>query len=239
MSRLVQIREYLKQAYSMLATLQTSNDLVRKKLLFAQTPQLFFFYIFRKFFSKVSYSNQMNKLHSLIDHLKDQEKGYMDLLNSFIKFQQMAGNYATASDNQSVSSNNGKSETGTTTDDERTVTAASEDEQAAAASTASQSETASNVGNNNDDNDDDDEEGPVDNYAEARQKYQRDILDLSELNESIYQQQQLQQQLQQRLSAIQTESSSLNSQSLLSNKSNRCKLKQKKKQKQTRKYERL
>jgi hypothetical protein len=29
LSRLVQIREYLKQAYSMLATLQTSNDLVR------------------------------------------------------------------------------------------------------------------------------------------------------------------------------------------------------------------
>jgi hypothetical protein len=65
LSRLVQIREYLKQAYSMLATLQTSNDLI-------------------------NYSQQMNKLHSLIDHLKDQEKGYMDLLDSFIKYQQMS-----------------------------------------------------------------------------------------------------------------------------------------------------
>jgi hypothetical protein len=58
LSRLVQIREYLKQAYTMLATLQTSNDLT-------------------------NYASQMNKLHSLIDHLKDQEKGYMDLLESF------------------------------------------------------------------------------------------------------------------------------------------------------------
>lgn len=58
LSRLVQIREYLKQAYTMLATLQTSNDLT-------------------------NYASQMNKLHSLIDNLKDQEKGYMDLLESF------------------------------------------------------------------------------------------------------------------------------------------------------------
>ncbi|CAF0749445.1 unnamed protein product [Brachionus calyciflorus] len=64
LSRLVQIREYLKQAYSMLTTLQTSNN-------------------------PFNYSAQMNKLHSLIDHLKDQEKGYMDLLNSFSKFQQL------------------------------------------------------------------------------------------------------------------------------------------------------
>ncbi len=60
LSRLVQIREYLKQAYTMLATLQTSNDLS-------------------------NYSSQMNKLHSLIDHLKDQEKGYMELLDSFLQ----------------------------------------------------------------------------------------------------------------------------------------------------------
>ena len=64
LSRLMQIREYLKQAYTMLSTLQESNDLV-------------------------SYASQMNKLHSLIDHLKDQEKGYMDLLDSFSKFQQL------------------------------------------------------------------------------------------------------------------------------------------------------
>lgn len=34
----------------------------------------------------------MNKLHNLIDHLKDQEKGYMDLLNSLSKFQEMNDN---------------------------------------------------------------------------------------------------------------------------------------------------
>ena len=34
----------------------------------------------------------MNKLHNLIDHLKDQEKGYMDLLNSLSKFQEMNQN---------------------------------------------------------------------------------------------------------------------------------------------------
>ncbi len=61
LSRLVQIREYLKQSYKMLSTLQDSNDLV-------------------------NYAAQMNKLHSLIEHLKDQEKGYMDLLKSFSKF---------------------------------------------------------------------------------------------------------------------------------------------------------
>lgn len=62
LSRLVQIREYLKQAYSMLTTLQTSNDIS-------------------------SYSTQLEKLNSLIDHLRDQEKGYMDLLNSIIAYQ--------------------------------------------------------------------------------------------------------------------------------------------------------
>lgn len=65
LARLVQIREYLKQSYAMLSTLQTSNDLT-------------------------NYASQMNKLHSLIDHLKEQEKGYLDLLNSFSKFQQLA-----------------------------------------------------------------------------------------------------------------------------------------------------
>ncbi len=64
LSRLMQIREYLKQAYTMLSTLQDSNDLA-------------------------NYASQMNKLHSLIDHLKDQEKGYMDLLESFSKYQQL------------------------------------------------------------------------------------------------------------------------------------------------------
>lgn len=34
----------------------------------------------------------MNKLHLLIDHLKDQEKGYMDLLKSFSKFQNLSSN---------------------------------------------------------------------------------------------------------------------------------------------------
>jgi hypothetical protein len=57
LSRLVQIREYLKQAYSTMTALQTSDDLQ-------------------------SYEPQLAKLHSLIDHLKDQEKGYMDLLKS-------------------------------------------------------------------------------------------------------------------------------------------------------------
>ena len=64
LSRLMQIREYLKQAYTMLSSLQDSNDLA-------------------------NYASQMNKLHSLIDHLKDQEKGYMDLLESFSKYQQL------------------------------------------------------------------------------------------------------------------------------------------------------
>jgi hypothetical protein len=40
----------------------------------------------------MNYASQMNKLHSLIDHLKDQEKGYLDLLNSFSKFQQLTTN---------------------------------------------------------------------------------------------------------------------------------------------------
>ncbi len=34
----------------------------------------------------------MNKLHSLIDHLKEQEKGYMDLLKTFSKFQSINSN---------------------------------------------------------------------------------------------------------------------------------------------------
>lgn len=67
LSRLVQIREYLKQSYTMLSTLQESNDLI-------------------------NYSTQMNKLHSLIEHLKEQEKGYMDLLKSFSKFQNITSN---------------------------------------------------------------------------------------------------------------------------------------------------
>jgi len=57
LTRLVQIREYLKQAYSMLTSLQTSNDLSKCE-------------------------SQMNKIYTMIDHLKEQEKGYMDLLNS-------------------------------------------------------------------------------------------------------------------------------------------------------------
>ena len=40
----------------------------------------------------MNYASQMNKLHSLIDHLKEQEKGYLDLLNSFSKFQQLTTN---------------------------------------------------------------------------------------------------------------------------------------------------
>ncbi len=48
----------------MLSTLQDSNDLI-------------------------NYASQMNKLHSLIEHLKDQEKGYMDLLKSFSKFRSL------------------------------------------------------------------------------------------------------------------------------------------------------
>lgn len=64
LSRLVQIREYLKQSYSMLSTLETSNELT-------------------------NYATQMSKLHSLIDHLKEQEKAYLDLLNSFSKYQQL------------------------------------------------------------------------------------------------------------------------------------------------------
>ena len=103
----------------------------------------------------------MTKLHSLIDHLKDQEKGYMDLLNSFIKFQQLAGNY--------VENANGPNAT------------------LATATASEYSETSEGESNANNAND------------FAIHKYQKDILDLSELNESIYQQQQLQQQLQQRL----------------------------------------
>jgi hypothetical protein len=49
----------------------------------------------------MNYSSQMNKLHSLIDHLKEQEKGYLDLLNSFSKFQQLTTNILPVESNQS------------------------------------------------------------------------------------------------------------------------------------------
>jgi hypothetical protein len=80
LSRLMQIREYLKQAYTMLSSLQDSNDLA-------------------------NYASQMNKLHSLIDHLKDQEKGYMDLLESFSKYQQLTRGLYVADEPQSVQKN--------------------------------------------------------------------------------------------------------------------------------------
>ena len=44
----------------------------------------------------------MSKLHSLIDHLTDQEKGYMDLLTSFNRFQQMASSLYAESSNASI-----------------------------------------------------------------------------------------------------------------------------------------
>ena len=78
----------------------------------------------------------MTKLHSLIEHLKDQEKGYMDLLQSFSKFQNLASNLYTI-DSDSVNT-----------------------------------KTSPNTNN----------------------QYQKDILDLSELNESVHQQQQQQKQ---------------------------------------------
>jgi hypothetical protein len=49
----------------------------------------------------MNYSSQMNKLHSLIDHLKEQEKGYLDLLNSFSKFQHLTTNILPVESNQS------------------------------------------------------------------------------------------------------------------------------------------
>jgi hypothetical protein len=112
----------------------------------------------------------MNKLHSLIDHLKDQEKGYMDLLNSFIKFQQLAGNYT---DNATISNNANPS-----------------------ASEYGETET-------------------IENNSAGFGKYRRDVLDLSELNESLYQQQQQIQQQKQSMDAL--NNSSLQSGSRLSN----------------------
>lgn len=37
--------------------------------------------------------NKIDKLNSLIDHMKDQEKGYLELMNSFSKFQQLTSNF--------------------------------------------------------------------------------------------------------------------------------------------------
>ena len=77
----------------------------------------------------------MSELHSRIEHLKDQEKGYMDLLQSFSKFQNLASNLYTIDAHSDIT------------------------------------KTSPNRSNN---------------------QYQKDILDLSELNESVHLQQQLQ-----------------------------------------------
>ena len=132
----MQIREYLKQAYTMLSTLQDSNDLA-------------------------NYASQMNKLHSLIDHLKDQEKGYMDLLDSFSKFQQLTKSLY----NDSTANN------------KETDMNLSFNSKAKIFSTQLNPSMGAN---------------PLD-------QYQKDILDLSELNESIYQQHQKQQSQQNEL----------------------------------------
>lgn len=42
----------------------------------------------------------MSKLHSLIDHLKEQEKGYMDLLRTFSKFQSISSNFYSSSEQE-------------------------------------------------------------------------------------------------------------------------------------------
>lgn len=56
---------------------------------------------------KSNYSAQMTKLHSLIDHLKDQENGYMELLQSFTKFQQLTTSlYSDETDKIEISLNN-------------------------------------------------------------------------------------------------------------------------------------
>jgi hypothetical protein len=75
MARLIQIREYLKQAYSMLSTLQSTSSAASSS---SSTNDL------------TQSALQTNKLYSLIDHLKDQEKGYLDLLNSLSEFQYLA-----------------------------------------------------------------------------------------------------------------------------------------------------
>ena len=122
LSRLMQIREYLKQAYTMLSSLQDSNDLA-------------------------NYASQMNKLHSLIDHLKDQEKGYMDLLESFSKYQQLTRGLYVADEPQSAQKNDANK-----------------------------------------------------SKANPFVQFQKNILDLSELNESVLQQQKKQQLQQNELS---------------------------------------
>jgi hypothetical protein len=132
----------------------------------------------------------MNKLHSLIDHLKDQEKGYMDLLNSFIKFQQLAGNYT-----ESLSALGGGGGGGSLYPNNAASNKINNTNATAAPSGSEYSE-AETLENNND-------------YAS---KYQKDILDLSELNESIYQQQ-LQQQQQQKLVATPNKAAEVNSSS--------------------------
>ena len=80
-SRLVQIREYLKQAYALLSTLQISNDIV-------------------------NHAGQMSKIHSLIDHLKEQEKGYMELLSSFAKIEHLTTSFYSDEANNSNNNNN-------------------------------------------------------------------------------------------------------------------------------------
>jgi uncharacterized coiled-coil protein SlyX len=89
----------------------------------------------------------MNKLHSLIDHLKEQEKGYMDLLRTFSKFQSINSNlysFVGAKDSEKGTSNGNLS----------------------------------------------------------RAAFQRDVLDLSELNESLANQQKEQKQQQSSLPTI-------------------------------------
>ena len=80
-SRLIQVREYLKHAYSMISSMHLSND-------------------------SINQTAQINKLHTMIDHLKDQEKGYMDLLNSFSKYQQLTDSIAKEKKKQALPSNN-------------------------------------------------------------------------------------------------------------------------------------
>ncbi|XP_077983903.1 pericentriolar material 1 protein-like isoform X6 [Glandiceps talaboti] len=58
-ARLMQIRDYQKQASAMLSNLQNSSD-------------------------RASNTDQIRKLERLIDHLKDQEKGYMGLLQRML-----------------------------------------------------------------------------------------------------------------------------------------------------------
>lgn len=53
----------------------------------------------------MNYASQINKIHSLIDHLKDQENGYMDLLNSFSKFQELTTSLYSSDANKAKSDN--------------------------------------------------------------------------------------------------------------------------------------